>query len=107
MYMSFNVKEARDQLISSGYVFTLRKWDKYPKSCIAVTGNIKKRNVLGNVKVKKIDSDITDKEQLETYVIGSGFETVDEWWSVLVNFGLYDKGYTLYLVEGDNLNAKE
>jgi len=98
--MRFNVKEARDHLIMCGYVYTLRKWGKYPKICTAIYDKGKDIIRIGRIEVTKVLDNITDYRQLEPYYNGSGFKSPAQWFNRAISVGKVDNFY-LYKVEGN------
>ena len=72
-YIYFNVKEAREFLLSHGYVFTLRK-PRAEGDAIAVTGGYYNHQSIGKVNVMLILEGVYHAHQLSPYVDGSGIK---------------------------------
>jgi hypothetical protein len=75
----FNVREARDHLLETGEVLTLRV-RRGTGQTVAYTGNRRERTRLCSVLVEFAAAD-PPRSLLETNVDGSGFLTVDAWLS--------------------------
>ena len=83
MVISFSVKEARDQLLNNGTVYTFR-WNRRKK-----TGkdwaNIKRgTKKICDVHIEEAGS-ITNLYQLKEYVEHSGFDHIGAWATVIMN----------------------
>ena len=73
--MWFNVKEARDFLLTNGFVYTLRPKKRREGREALMYEGFGKKGELQVRFVKEIESD----EELETRVERSGFRSVEEW----------------------------
>lgn len=74
----FNVPEARQQLISQGFVYTLRHKRKRVGKDRAIVGSYFKYQEMGPVWVEFI-KEVKDVDELKEYLYGSGFESVEDW----------------------------
>lgn len=88
----FNVKEARNQLINSMKVYTLRSSFRAIGKTLAVTGTLSNQRAIYEVNVQRI-MNITCAEELEPYLDYSGFDNVHEWLGAAA-----PSARTLYLV---------
>ena len=77
--MFFNVPEAREHLISKGWVYTLRRERKTGRDT-AFYGTLFKKERISPVWVEFVKK-IRDMTELEPYLYGSGFDKVEKWWS--------------------------
>lgn len=99
MNIWFNVKEAYNQLLTCGYVYTLRNTRNYQYICTAKSSLPGKVIDIGRVTVKKVcEINGNNRGKLNDYLRGSGFKKVDDWWSIANNIN-QDSNLTLYLVE--------
>jgi len=74
----FNVLQARQQLIYTMRVYTLRSADRSTGVTMAVTGARYNHRNIYPVKVERVTT-ISKSEDLLPYLEESGFDTVDEW----------------------------
>ena len=74
----FNVKQARDQLINSMKVYTLRSEFRATGKTLAVVGSYAKHKPIYEVNVGRVRN-ITVPEDLLPYLDYSGFDSVEEW----------------------------
>ena len=93
----FNVEEARNELLRSSRVYTIRH-QRNTGETVARVGDFYKFKVLGHVKIKKILRlhRIGLEVQLADYVPMSGFKTVQEW---IANIKEWKDPMYLYHVE--------
>lgn len=77
MVIWFNVREAREYLLSVGRVYTLRPKGRKREECREVLsyGGFGKKGMVYVSFVKEIEDD----RELEMFVEDSGFESVEEW----------------------------
>jgi len=75
MTIWFNVKEAREQLLRRGLVYTLRPKRRREGREVLCYDGLGKKGVVYVEFVKEIDDD----GELEEYVDFSGFKSVKEW----------------------------
>ncbi|MBA7663393.1 hypothetical protein ES703_71433 [subsurface metagenome] len=73
----FNIEEARDQLLKTGIVYTLRPKPRREGTDLAVNGSYFKNNKIGKVAIKYMGS--TSELNLENYRSKSGFERLSDW----------------------------
>ena len=85
--MSFNVDCVRRFFGMCDFVFTVRRY-KYEKNVCLVDNLVYKRVMIGIVE---------RKEDLDEYLDGSGFRSVDDWWRMIKSFCKNDVKY-MYLV---------
>jgi len=88
----FNVKQARDQLINSMKVYTLRSEFRATGKTLAVVGSYAKHKPIYEVNVKRVKN-IIIPEDLFPYLDYSGFDNVYEWFEAAAPLAR-----TLYLV---------
>lgn len=75
----FNVKQARDFLLSHGLVYTLRRRRRRDREVTrAVYGSLYNHAVLGKVEILWIMT-IEDPTSLYPFLPYSGFQTIEEW----------------------------
>ena len=79
--MFFNVPEAREHLMSKGFVYTLRPKVRRTGKDVAYYGSYYQKEKIADVWVDFI-KEVKDIEELREYVSGSGFEKVEDWWEV-------------------------
>lgn len=83
MVISFSVKEARDQLMNEGEVYTFR-WPKR-KQLGKTWANVKRgTKKMCDVHIEEVGS-ITNLFQLKDYVEKSGFSHIGAWATVIMN----------------------
>lgn len=75
----FNVKQAREQLINSMKVYTLRSSFRTTGKTLAVTGSYKDYKPIYEVNVQRM-KDISSPEDLTPFLDYSGFDNVYEWY---------------------------
>ena len=97
-YIRFNVAPVRHYLFVNDHVYTLREWNAYPKTCIAVYDSKNGQlNTIGKVSVTKI-TEVDQANTLIPYVNESGFTDISEWWNTAC--GIHKtSNFTLYLVK--------
>lgn len=76
--MFFNVPEARQQLISKGFVYTLRPKMRKTGKDTAFYGSFYKKEKIGDIFVDLI-KEVKDPEEVKQYVSDSGFKTLEDW----------------------------
>jgi|GEM_PF-1742365 hypothetical protein len=76
----FNVPEARDQLLNSGQVYTIRRKRKSVGETMAREGNIFQFKELGKVNIELV-KEISGPQDLGEYVSRSGFPTAEAWYA--------------------------
>lgn len=81
--MFFNVPEARQQLISKGFVYTLRPKMRRTGKDTAFYGSYYKKEKIGDIFVDFI-KEVKDIEELKEYASGSGFARVEDWWEAWI-----------------------
>lgn len=77
----FNIYEARKQLVSSGFVYTLRSKMRRIGKDIAVHGSYYRHESIGEVSIDFIKQ-IENASELEEYLSVSGFERLEDWLGV-------------------------
>lgn len=77
--MFFNVPEAREHLISQGFVYTLRPKMRKTGHDAAVYGSYFRQQRIGDVWVDFI-KEVEDIDEVREYLPGSGFKRVEDWW---------------------------
>lgn len=87
--MQFNVPCVYEYLEDHGFVYTVRAY-LYKTHFAKVDG-------IGTVRRTKI-GDVHERDDLEDFVYGSGFASIDEWWTAIQQFTKSKKKY-LYKVE--------
>ena len=76
----FNVPEARDHLLKTKQVYTLRRKRKSTGVTMAREGNLFKFKELGKVNIDFVKQ-ISGKNELSEYVSRSGFSSIDAWYA--------------------------
>ena len=105
MVISFSVKEARDQLLNKGEVYTFR-WKKRK-----ATGKNWANGGRGTKKIADVFIDeprlIETVSDLDLYVSKSGFKERKEWFYVIMSMGLNYKihGFIGYLYKVSNCDS--
>ncbi|MBA7707053.1 hypothetical protein ES703_115914 [subsurface metagenome] len=77
--MFFNVPEARQQLTSKGFVYTLRPKMRRIGKDTAFYGSYYKKEKIGDIFVDLI-KEVKNPEEVKQYVSDSGFKTLEDWW---------------------------
>jgi len=115
MVISFSVKEAREQLLNKGIVYTYR-WTRRAffrkqlgekEHTLANSGRGTKS--IGYVWIEEIGQMEADEETLDQYSSDSGFHNVAGWCSIIIDLGWQyaeEKGW-LYKVTLQNCQKSE
>ena len=75
----FNVPEARQQLVTKGFVYTLRPKMRRTGEDVAVYGSYFKHERIGDVSIQFI-KEVTGITDIIEYVSSSGFAKAEDWW---------------------------
>lgn len=89
--MRFNVKVVRDFLITNGYVYTVRKYhySVYYAWCPDINRAV----------TRLFCAEIHTEKDLEPYLNGSGFKTINDWWYRILEFIPENRTKYLYQVK--------
>ncbi len=83
-FITFSSEKAKNQLLTHGIVYTIRKKRK-KNGYYAVVTDIHQKRVIGVVYLEFVEV-ITKPQQMEKYVKESGFDSVTEWLEELRKF---------------------
>lgn len=115
MVIGFSVKEARDQLLNEGVVYTYR-WERRTffrkqlgekEHTWANSG--RRTKSIGDVWVEEIGQMEADEETLEQYASDSGFWNVAGWCSIIIDLGWQyakEKGWLYKVTLQDSSRSK-
>ena len=93
----FNVPEVRKYLKDHGQVYTVRR-KRRTGITMAREGSYYNFRGIGEVRIEH-QKTITKQSQLEPFVEGSGFQSVEEWTSAIRELQLPANEWELYYVE--------